>query len=143
MMQKNFFNLSILKNGKSAIGGLGVGLLAFALMGAGVSKNAIKYSKGTAIVNTSSIVKARGYQGKTPVKIFIKGNKITKIESLPNQETPAVFARAEELYKKFIGKTVDEASAMNVDGVSGATYSSKALIQNVKGGLKYYKENKK
>ena len=132
-----------MKKGKTAIGGLMVTIVAFSLMSAGVSKNAIKYSKGTAIVNTSSIVKARGYQGKTPVKIFIKGNKITKIESLPNQETPAVFARAEELYNKFIGKTVDEASAMKVDGVSGATYSSKALIQNVKGGLKYYKENKK
>ena len=120
-----------------------VAFAAFALMSAGVGKNAIKYSKGTVVVNTSSIVKARGFQGKTPVKIYIKGNKVTKIESLPNQETPAVFARAEELYKKFIGKTVDEASTMKVDGVSGATYSSKALIQNVKGGLKYYKENKK
>ena len=122
---------------------LSVAIVAFALMSAGVSKNAIKYSKGTAIVNTSSIVKARGFQGKTPVKIFIKQGRITKIESLPNQETPAVFARAEELYSKFIGKTVDEAQAMKVDGVSGATYSSKALVQNIKGGLKYYKENKK
>lgn len=120
-----------------------VATFAFILMGAGVSKDAIKYNKGTAIVNTSSIVKARGFNSKTPVKIYIKGNKITKIESLPNQETPAVFASAEELLKKFIGKSVDEASTMKVDGVSGATYSSKALIQNVKGGLKYYKENKK
>lgn len=128
---------------KQKISSISVAILAFALMSAGISKNAIKYSKGTAIVNTSSIVKARGFQNKTPVKIFIKNDRITKIESLPNQETPAVFARAEELYNKFIGKTVNEASAMKVDGVSGATYSSKALIQNVKGGLKYYKDNKK
>lgn len=119
-----------------------VATFAFILMGAGVSKNAIKYKNGIAIVNTSSIVKARGLNSKTPIKIYIKGNKITKIESLPNQETPAVFASAERLLKKFIGKSVDEASTMKVDGVSGATYSSKALIQNVKGGLKYYKENK-
>ncbi len=120
-----------------------VATFAFILMGAGVSKDAIKYNKGIAIVNTSSIVKARGFNSKTPVKIYIKGNKITKIESLPNQETPSVFASAEVLLKNFIGKSVDEASTMKVDGVSGATYSSKALIQNVKGGLKYYKENKK
>lgn len=120
-----------------------VATFAFILMGAGVSKNAIKYKNGIAIINTSSIVKARGLNSKTPIKIYIKGNKITKIESLPNQETPAVFASAERLLKKFIGKSVDEASTMKVDGVSGATYSSKALIQNVKGGLKYYKENKK
>lgn len=120
-----------------------VAVVAAVLMSAGVSKNVIKYSKGTAIVNTSSVVKARGFAGKTPVKIYITKNKITKIESLPNQETPAIYARAEELLKKFVGKTVDEAQTMSVDGVSGATYSSKALIQNVKGGLKYYKENKK
>lgn len=120
-----------------------VATFAFILMGAGVSKNAIKYKNRIAIVNTSSIVKARGLNSKTPIKIYIKGNKITKIESLPNQETPAVFASAERLLKKFIGKSVDEASTMKVDGVSGATYSSKALIQNVRGGLKYYKENKK
>lgn len=120
-----------------------VATFAFILMGAGVSKNAIKYKNGIAIINTSSIVKARGLNSKTPIKIYIKGNKITKIESLPNQETPAVFASAERLLKKFIGKSVDEASTMKVDCVSGATYSSKALIQNVKGGLKYYKENKK
>ena len=120
-----------------------IATFAFILMGAGVSKNAIKYKNGIAIVNTSSIVKARGLNSKTPIKIYIKGNKITKIESLPNQETPAVFASAERLLKKFIGKSVDEASTMKVDGVSGATYSSKALIQNVRGGLKYYKENKK
>lgn len=120
-----------------------VATFAFILMGAGVSKNAIKYKNGIAIINTSSIVKARGLNSKTPIKIYIKGNKITKIESLPNQETPAVFASAERLLKKFIGKSVDEASTMKVDGVSGATYSSKALLQNVKGGLNYYKENKK
>jgi uncharacterized protein with FMN-binding domain len=31
---------------------------------------------------------------------------------------------------------------MDVDGVSGATFSSKALIKNVQMGLKYYKAHK-
>lgn len=128
---------------KQKLFSIAIATAAFALMGAGVSKNAIKYNNGIAIINTSYIVKARGFHSKTPVKIYIKGNKITKIESLPNQETPSVYANAEELLKKFIGKSVNEASTMNVDAVSGATLSSKALIQNVKGGLKYYKENKK
>ena len=51
--------------------------------------------------------------------------------------------KSDENRKKFVGRSVDEAEQMKVDGVSGATYSSKALIQNVKGGLKYYRENKK
>lgn len=128
---------------KQNVGSVAVACAAFALMSFCVSKNAIKYNKDVAVINTSSIVKARGYMGNTPVKIFVRKNKIVKIEALPNQETPAVFAKAEELLKRFVGKSVDEASAMKVDGVSGATYSSKALIQNVKGGLKYYKDNKK
>ena len=128
---------------KQNVWSVAVACAAFALMSFCVSKNAIKYNKDVAVINTSSIVKARGYMGNTPVKIFVRNNKIHKIESLPNQETPAVFAKAEELLKRFVGKSVDEASAMKVDGVSGATYSSKALIQNVKGGLKYYKDNKK
>lgn len=128
---------------KQNVWSVAVACAAFALMSFCVSKNAIKYNKDVAVINTSSIVKARGYMGNTPVKIFVRNNKIVKIELLPNQETPAVFAKAEELLKRFVGKSVDEASAMKVDGVSGATYSSKALIQNVKGGLKYYKDNKK
>lgn len=128
---------------KQNVWSVAVACAAFALMSFCVSMNAIKYNKDVAVINTSSIVKARGYMGNTPVKIFVRNNKIVKIKSLPNQETPAVFAKAEELLKRFVGKSVDEASAMKVDGVSGATYSSKALIQNVKGGLKYYKDNKK
>lgn len=120
-----------------------IALCSFALMSFCVSNNAIKYEKGTAVVNTTSIVKARGFQGKTPVKIYIRNGKVQKIVAQPNQETPSVFAQAETLLKKFVGKSVDEAEQMKVDGVSGATYSSKALIQNVKGGLKYYRENKK
>lgn len=57
---------------KQKVFSITVAAFAFALMSAGVAKNAIKYSKGTAIVNTSSIVKTRGFQGKTPLKIYIK-----------------------------------------------------------------------
>ena len=142
MKQNNIQRTATYRRAKTTAGSMAVAFLAFVLMAAGVSKNAIKYSKGTAIVNTSSIVKSRGFQGKTPVKIYIKNNRVVKIESMPNQETPAVFARAEELYRKFVGKTVDDAETMDVDAVSGATYSSKSLIQNIKGGLKYYKQSK-
>ena len=44
---------------------------------------------------------------------------------------------------EFSGKSVSKAGNMKVDGVSGATYSSKALIENVQTGLKYYKEQAK
>ena len=53
-----------------------------------VSKNAIKYEKGTAVVNTTSIVKARGFQGKTPVKIYIRNGKVQKIVHFPTRIRP-------------------------------------------------------
>lgn len=117
--------------------------LAAVTMGAAPAKNAITKKGNTTIVNTKSVVKGvRGFANATPLKIYIEKGKITKVEALPNQETPSVFARAEELLKKFIGKSVSEAQKMNVDAVSGATYSSKALIKTMKGGLKYYEDNK-
>ena len=78
---------------KQNVWSVAVACAAFALMSFCVSKNAIKYNKDVAVINTSSIVKARGHMGNTPVKIFVRNNKIVKIESLPNQETPAVFAK--------------------------------------------------
>ena len=72
-----------------------IALCSFLLMSFCVSKNAIKYEKGAAVVNTTSIVKARGFRGKTPVKIYIRNGKVQKIVALPNQDTPSVFAQAE------------------------------------------------
>lgn len=97
----------------------------------------------TTIVNTTTLTKnVRGYRGATPVKIYISGNKITKIETLPNRESPQYFARAKKLLAKYEGKSVKKAATMKVDAVTGATFSSKALIKNVQAGAKYYKENK-
>lgn len=124
---------------------MAIACTAFAVfaMSATPAKKGIKKNGNTTIVNTRGVVKGvKGFANDTPLKIYIEKGKITKIETLPNQETPSVFARAEELLKKFVGKSVGEAQSMNVDAVSGATYSSKALIKTVKGGLKYYETNK-
>ena len=97
----------------------------------------------TTIVCTRGVVRGvKGYASDTPVKIYIEKGRITRIETLPNQETPSIFARAEELLRRFIGKSTGEAQNMKVDAVSGATYSSKALINTVKGGLRYYEQHK-
>lgn len=117
--------------------------VVLALMAAGPAKNAITKKKGATIVNTTTIMKkVKGLNGPTPVKIYIVKGKVDKVETLANQETPGFFERAVEVLNVFKGKTVDEAATMKVDAVSGATYSSEALIQNVQGGLKYYQQNK-
>lgn len=103
----------------------------------------ISKDNDTTIVNTTSLSKGvRGFKGATPVKIYIKKNKVVKIEALHNRETPAYLNKAKALLAKYEGKTVKKASSMDVDGVSGATYTSKALKKNVQLGLEYYKKNK-
>lgn len=97
----------------------------------------------TTIVNTTALTKnVRGFRGPTPLKIYIKGNKIQKIETLKNQETPKFFAVAKGILTKFEGKSVNKVASMNVDAKTGATFSTKALIKNVQEGAKYYKEHK-
>ncbi len=105
--------------------------------------NVISRENDTVIVNTMQLGKnIKGFRGNTPVKIFIRKNKVVKIETMPNRETPQFFGKAKTLLDQFNGQTVSKAVKMNIDGVSGATYSSEALKKNVKLGLEYYKKNK-
>ncbi|MCH4146902.1 MAG: FMN-binding protein [Prevotella sp.] len=100
-------------------------------------------SKDTTVVNTQLLGKSvRGFKGATPVKIYIRKNKVVKVEALPNRETPKFFNKAKALLAEYEGKSVNKAAKMDVDGVSGATFSSKALKKNVQLGLAYYKEHK-
>ena len=96
------------------------------------------------IINTTTIARdVKGYIGTTPVKIYITNNKIDKIEALPNEETPKYFFKVKkEMLDKWNGMTVNKAIKADVDGVTGATYSSDCLKQTVKRGLEYYKKHK-
>lgn len=98
---------------------------------------------GTFVVNTRVLAKdVQGYGGPVPLKIHIdKDGKLTAIEAEPNAESPSFFDRASTLLDKWRGKTVDEAMAEDVDAVSGATFSSKAIIRNVQRGLAYAKQH--
>jgi electron transport complex protein RnfG len=100
---------------------------------------------GTYVVNTTTLAPTvKGYAGATPLKIHIKNDRIVKIEALPNRESHNVFLRAEKgLFGKWTGKQVGKASKQKVDAVSGATYSSNAIKENVKRGLAYYRKHKK
>ena len=99
---------------------------------------------GMTVINTTSIAKnVEGYNGTTPLKIFIKKNKVVKIEALKNQETPKYFIKVKKaLLDKWNGLKVKEAKNLKVDAVTGATYSSDAVIENVKLGLDYYQNHK-
>ncbi len=139
----NHLNNNKLMN-KRTIGMVSGAALAVTLFAsAAVNSEPITRSSDTTVVNTTEISKTvRGFKGATPVEIYIKKNKIVKVEALPNRETPQYFAKAKTLLKQFEGKTVKKAAQMEVDGVSGATYSSRDLIKNVQQGLNYYKSKK-
>lgn len=98
---------------------------------------------GTFVVNTRVLAKdVQGYGGPMPLKIHIgKDGRLTAIEAEPNAESPSFFDRAKELFSRWQGKTIDEAMAEDVDAVSGATFSSKAIIRNVQRGLAYAKQH--
>lgn len=122
----------------------GVAVLAVSFLLSAMPADGVMTKEGsTTVINTTTLTKkVRGYKSTTPVKIYIRKNRIEKIEALKNQETPKFFVLAKAVLNSYTGKTVGKAEKMTVDAVSGATYSSNALMKNVQAGLKYYKENK-
>lgn len=103
-----------------------------------------KQNDGTYVVNTSSLcANVRGFKGATPLEVHFKGNKIVKVVALANRETPRYFQKVKsELLAKWNGMTASKAAKADVDGVTGATFSSKAVKANVQAAAQYYKKNK-
>ena len=116
-------------------------LLVIALVLAGVcfvsnSCGTRSRAKGpdTLKVNTTTLgADIIGFNGPTPVEVCVFDGVITEIKALPNQETPRFFQRVIDsgLLKALNGKTPAEAREVQLDAVSGATYSSEALIKNI------------
>lgn len=89
-------------------------------------------------INTTEIAAdIIGFNGATPMEISLVKGVITEIKPLPNQETPQFFQRVLEsgMLEKLVGKTVQEADTVQLDAVSGATYSSNAVIKTLRRGL--------
>jgi electron transport complex protein RnfG len=101
-----------------------------------------KEGKTTIITTTTLAADVEGYAGPTPLKIYIKAGRVEKIEALPNVETPKYFALiTRQLLDKWNGLTAKKAATQEVDVVTGATFSSEAVIENVRRGINFY--NKK
>ncbi|MCH5239386.1 MAG: 4Fe-4S binding protein [Muribaculaceae bacterium] len=96
------------------------------------------------IINTTEIGKnIIGYGGPTPVEIYVENGKIQKINTLPNKETPEFYGaiRNSDILESLDGKTLAEAMETPIDGVAGATYSSNAIIANIREGIEYAAKN--
>ena len=130
---------------KQIFGFMALLTLAVTLQSAAPQEEKVMTKEGdTYIVNTTTLSKdIIGYMDATPVKVYIKKNKVEKVEFLKNQETPKYFAKVKNaLQTKWDGQKVKDAAAMKVDGVTGATFSSQAIIKNVQLALDYYQQHK-
>ena len=83
-----------------------------------------------------------GYNGSTPVFVYLdKDNTIQSVVGGANDETPGFYRRAAEgILDKWNGLSVNDAISQEVDVVSGATYTSQSLINNLRTILTVYAE---
>ena len=91
------------------------------------------------VINTTEIgSKIRGYKGPVPVRITARNGKIVKVEPLPNHESPGYFNKLHQagFFNRWNGMTLRQAANAQVDAVTGATYSSQAVIRNVQAAAK-------
>ena len=103
-----------------------------------------KEADGSYIISTTTLGKdVKGFRGNTPLSIRIKKGKIVEIKPLANQETPKFFNKVKQgLLNKWNGMKASKAATVQVDGVTGATFSNKAVKENVKRGITYYLTHK-
>ncbi len=123
--------------------GIGALLVSVSMVTPSCGSSAAK-GPDTLKVNTTELgASIIGFNGATPVEISICKGTITKIKALPNQESPRYLQEvlSSGLLDKLVGKTVKEAKETQLDAVSGATYTSSALIENIQLGLEQVKEN--
>ncbi len=101
---------------------------------------------GERVINTTKLTpRVFGYAGVTPLKLFIVDAKVDRVELLDNNESPEYLSMvvSNGLLKSWDGVSISEVADLEVDGVSGATYSSNAIIENVKVAAKYAFDNKR
>lgn len=104
----------------------------------------VKHPGGVVTIDTSTLKASEGCFGPTPLLIHLDSLEcISKIEPLPNAETPAYWQLVlDKLSTAWNGIPADKVKELKVDAVSGATYSSEGFISNVQTGIAYYLESK-
>lgn len=110
-------------------------LLAFVFSGSRCHGGAAA-AKGPDTLKVNTIESGKGiigFNGRTPVEIAVVEGRIVYVKPLPNSETPSFFNLVVEsgIFSRLNGLTVEEARQVELDAVSGATYSSEAIIQNI------------
>lgn len=120
-------------------------LLLLAAFTLAQADNVMKKEKdGTYVVNTTTLADdVEGYNGTTPLEIHIKKNKIVKVVLLKSMETPKYNAKVKkQMIPLYENVKLKKGKKVEVDGVTGATFTSEAVKENVQRGLDYYWKHK-
>lgn len=94
------------------------------------------------IVGYAFVGEGNGYGGVIRVLVGVDeaSDQIVNLKVLNHAETPGLGSRIEEegFRSQFVGKTVDDPIALNqdIDSISGATISSRAVADAVRTGLR-------
>lgn len=122
---------------------IGIGLLAMVTLSAGCAKKGkdalVNNTEGnTAVVTYTGT--ATGFNGDVVVTVTMEGDKIKSVVAKGDGETPAIGGEAiekfnTETFKEFSGKEAIDINVDGIDGVSGATFSSNAVIVALKTAL--------
>ena len=120
-------------------------LLVAAMVTASAQDVMRKEKDGTYVVNTTTLAQdVEGYNGPTPVEVYIKKNKIVKVIPLKSQEGPKYVAMVKkEMLPRYERMNVKKGTVQEVDAVTGATFTSRAMQENIKRAVAYYKSHKK
>lgn len=94
-------------------------------------------AQGVVIASAPYAKGVKGFAGPTPLYIYVDaGGRVREIAAADNADTPHFFQQAfEGLVPQWLGKNLSNAASLDVDAVSGATFSSKAIIANVQQSL--------
>jgi electron transport complex protein RnfG len=119
-------------------------LLAVAFVTASAQDVMRKEKDGTYVVNTTTLAQdVEGYNGPTPVEVYIKKNKIVKVVPLKSQEGPKYVAKVKkDMLPKYEQMNVKKGTVQDVDAVTGATFTSQAVQENIRRAVAYYKKHK-
>lgn len=88
---------------------------------------------GSIVISTRRIAAdVQGYNGPVPLTLFVSKGRIDSIHIEENEETPSFLERVREgILPRYIGMTLSEAREAEIDAVSGATFSSVAVLENI------------
>lgn len=116
----------------------------FCMMSFMAGDNTMTKENDVYMIDTTELGKTiEGYKAPTPLKVYIKNDKVERIEFLKSQESAKYYAKVKNaLLEKWNGLKVKDAKALQVDAVTGATYTSEAVIENVRIALDYYQSHK-